>query len=120
MDLGGCFGCLRRVGCATAGPIDAVAVAAQTYASSWDTYKIRLAALARQQGVRESTIQANVSGLTVNSRVIELERTEPVAHTFGGVVGALAPYLRTHVSSSLISRGQANYRNNYSALSQHL
>src|SRR5690349_11253132 len=40
----------------------------------WYGYKLRLAALARQQGVREATIQANVQGLTVNQRVIELER----------------------------------------------
>jgi len=87
-----------------------------TSAESWDTYKVRLAALARLQGVRESTIQANVPGLQINDRVIELERTEPVAHTFGGVVGALQPYLRVHVTSSLISRGQANYREHYDAL----
>ena len=33
----------------------------------WDSYKLRLAALARQQGVREATIQANVPGLTSTS-----------------------------------------------------
>ena len=47
--------------------------------SAWETYKVRLAALARQQGVREPTIQANVPGLTVNQRIIELERSEPIA-----------------------------------------
>ena len=60
----------------------------------WYGYKLRLAALARQQGVSEATIQANVPGLTINERVIELERTEPVARSSGGVVGTLAPYLR--------------------------
>ena len=49
----------------------------------WYGYKLRLAALARQQGVSEATIQANVFGLTVNQRVIELERTEPIARSFG-------------------------------------
>jgi membrane-bound lytic murein transglycosylase B len=93
-----------------------VAATQATAAASWDTYKVRLAALARLQGVRESTIQANVPGLQMNDRVIELERTEPVAHSFGGVVGALEPYLRVHVTSSLISRGQANYREHYDAL----
>ena len=83
--------------------------AAQYSDYSWDTYKVRLAALARLQGVRESTIQANVPNLSMNSRVIELERTEPVARTSNGVVGALAPYLRSHLTRSLISRGQANY-----------
>ncbi|HEY6049015.1 MAG TPA: lytic murein transglycosylase, partial [Sphingomicrobium sp.] len=94
---------------------------AQTYSapqnSTWATYKVRLAALARLQGVRQSTIDANVPGLAVNQRVIELERTEPVAQTYGGYIGALAPYLRTHVTSSLISRGRANYADHYRGLS---
>jgi lytic murein transglycosylase len=84
--------------------------------SAWDNYKVRLAALARQQGVREATIQANVPGLTVNQRIIELERTEPIARSSGGVVGALAPYLRSHVTGSLIRRGQDNYADHFTAL----
>ena len=85
-------------------------------ASAWSTYKQRLAILARQQGVREATIQANVPGLTMNREVIELERTEPLARSSGGVVGALAPYLRSHVTDSLIRRGRENYSTNYTAL----
>jgi lytic murein transglycosylase len=82
----------------------------------WYGYKLRLAALARQQGVREATIQANVLGLTVNQRVIELERTEPVARSSGGVVGALSPYLRSHVTPSLVARGRTNYSTLYDGL----
>jgi lytic murein transglycosylase len=82
----------------------------------WYGYKLRLSQMARQQGVREATIQSNVPGLTVNQRVIALERTEPVAQTSGGVVGALAPYLRSHVTASLIRRGRDNYGENYTAL----
>lgn len=82
----------------------------------WYGYKLRLTALARQQGVSESTIQGNVLGLSVNQRVIELERTEPVARSSGGVVGALAPYLRAHVTPSLIARGRSNYSNLYDGL----
>ena len=95
-----------------------LAGAVQSSAYSWDTYKVRLAALARLQGVRESTIQANVPGLTINQSVIDLERTEPVAHSVGGVVGVLAPYLRAHVTPSLISRGRANYSEHFNALSR--
>jgi membrane-bound lytic murein transglycosylase B len=84
--------------------------------SAWDTYKLRLAILARQQGVRDSTIQANVPGLTLNQRVIDMERTEPVARSSGGVVGALQPYLRSHVTGSLIRRGQSNYSTLYGGL----
>jgi lytic murein transglycosylase len=84
--------------------------------SAWDSYKLRLSVLARQQGVQESTIQENVPGLTINQRVIELERSEPVARTSNGVVGALAPYLRAHVTPSLIARGRENYSNLYQGL----
>ncbi|WP_308516876.1 lytic murein transglycosylase [Sphingomonas flavescens] len=97
-------------------------VTTPTYAAAapdpWYTYKIRLAALARQQGVSDATVQANVYSLTVNQRVIELERSEPIARTSGGVVGALAPYLRSHVTTSLIRRGQANYADHYGSLRQ--
>src|SRR5689334_18278534 len=79
---------------------------AQPVRSAWDTYKSRLAILAAQQGVRQSTIQTNVPGLTINQRAIDMERTEPVAHSSGGVVGVLAPYLRAHVTPSLIARGR--------------
>ncbi len=84
--------------------------------SAWETYKIRLAALARQQGVRESTIQANVPSLTISQRVIDMERSEPVARTSSGVVSALSPYLRRHVTPTLVRRGQSNYSNLYGGL----
>ena len=83
---------------------------------AWYGYKLRLSALARQQGVRETTIQANVPGLTKNERVIQLESTEPVAHSSGGVVGSLAPYLRAHVTGSLIQRGRDHYSSHYDGL----
>jgi len=82
----------------------------------WYGYKLRLATLARQQGVSEATIQNNVPDLTKNQRVIDLEATEPVARSSGGVVGSLSPYLRSHVTGSLIRRGQANYSDHYSGL----
>jgi membrane-bound lytic murein transglycosylase B len=93
----------------------------RTYApqsSQWETYKLRLSILARQQGVRDETIRANVPGLTINQSVIQLERTEPVAASTGGVVGTLQPYLRSHVTASLIARGRANYADHYQGLRQ--
>ena len=89
---------------------------AQPARSAWDTYKLRLSILARQQGVRQSTIDANVPNLTLNQRVISMEASEPVARSNGGVVGTLAPYLRSHVTASLIRRGQANYSDHYRSL----
>jgi membrane-bound lytic murein transglycosylase B len=96
--------------------VSAVGTSQAAQMDPWDGYKLRLAALARQQGVREETIQANVPGLSVNQRVIDLERTEPLAQTSGGVIGALGPYLRSHVTGSLIRRGRDNYSENYEAL----
>jgi membrane-bound lytic murein transglycosylase B len=89
---------------------------AQPVSSAWETYKTRLAILARQQGVRPATVQAYVPNLTINERVIDLERTEPVARSSGGTVGSLAPYLRSHVTPSLIARGQSNYYDHYQGL----
>jgi lytic murein transglycosylase len=89
---------------------------AQPVPSAWETYKTRLAVLARQQGVRPATVQAYVPNLSINQRAIDLERTEPVARSSGGVVGSLAPYLRSHVTSSLIARGQDNYYDHFQAL----
>jgi lytic murein transglycosylase len=90
--------------------------AVQSSAYGWETYKVRLAALARQQGVREATIQANVPRLAINQRVIYMESTEPVAQMGLGNIGTLQPYLRSHVTASLISRGRANYAEHYTAL----
>lgn len=109
----------------TSNPASSIAVQAAQSASylstspagdSWSTYKVRLALLARQHGISQATVDSNVPGLRINERVIELERTEPVAHSNGGVVGGLAPYLRSHVTPSLIRRGQANYSDHYRAL----
>jgi lytic murein transglycosylase len=83
---------------------------------AWEGYKLRLEVLARQEGVRDATIQANLPNLTKNDRIIELERTEPVAQTSNGVIGALSPYLRSHVTASLVRRGRGNYSENYTAL----
>jgi lytic murein transglycosylase len=101
---------------APASAVLASAAVAQSSAYSWDTYKLRLAALARLQGVRESTIRTYVPGLDRNDDVIRLERTEPIAHTSGGVISPLAPYLRSHVTHSLIARGRSNYRDHYNGL----
>jgi lytic murein transglycosylase len=84
--------------------------------SAWDTYKVRLAMLAAQQGVSQATIRANVPGLTINRSAIEMERTEPVARSVGGLVSQISPYLRSHVTPSLIRRGQANYSDHYQSL----
>lgn len=98
--------------------VSAVTASQAGQTDAWNGYKLRLEVLARQQGIRDSTIQANVPSLTRNDRIIELERTEPVAQTSNGVIGALAPYLHSHVTASLVRRGRENYSENYTALTR--
>lgn len=97
-------------------PAATAAVAAQAGAYTFETYKIRLAALARQQGIREATIRSYIPSLRINQRVIYMESTEPVAQQGLGNIGTLQPYLRSHVTPSLVARGRANYSEHYSAL----
>jgi len=85
--------------------------------SGWETYKTRLAILARNAGVRPATVAANVPGLSLNQGAIRMEATEPgAASTSSGIVYAIAPYIRRHVTPNLISRGQRNYSEHYGAL----
>ena len=39
----------------------------------------------------QATIRANVPSLTINRSAIEMERTEPVARSVGGLVGQMRP-----------------------------
>ncbi|MFL6848571.1 MAG: lytic murein transglycosylase, partial [Sphingomicrobium sp.] len=101
---------------------------AQTYAypqptyatplvSPWQAHKQRLAALARAQGVRESTIQAVIPALQVNQRVMELDRAQrPTASS--NYVQNYRSYLDRHITSSLINRGQSRYSAHWSNLSR--
>ncbi|MEO7564462.1 MAG: lytic murein transglycosylase [Sphingomicrobium sp.] len=90
--------------------------AAQT-TGPWDTYKLRLSILARQQGVRPATIATYLPGLAINQSVIRLEANEPgSAGASSGIVYSIAPYLVRHVTPVMISRGQRNYSEHFTAL----
>ena len=89
-------------------------VTAVPIANPWEAYKARLTALARLQNIRESTIQAVIPGLEINRRVIELDHAEPQASSGG--MPSMQPYLRKHVTETLIRRGQGNYSNLYGGL----
>jgi lytic murein transglycosylase len=76
-------------------------------------YKLRLAWLARSAGVREATVQSVIPTLELNSRVVQLDRSQP-----GGLPSPLtvnnppapfAPYRRQHVTTDLVERGQARF-----------
>jgi membrane-bound lytic murein transglycosylase B len=84
-------------------------------ANPWETYKLRLTILARQQGVREATIQATIPGLDINQHVIDLDHAEPRAASSGGPPSMTA-YMNDHVTPRLIARGQDHYSSDYSYL----
>lgn len=75
-------------------------------------YKLRLAGLARSAGVREATIQSVVPYLSLNSRVIQLDRGQPGDITRPNYVPPFAPYRQRHVTSDLIRRGQSRFAAN--------
>jgi len=82
--------------------------------SPFDQYKAYLAAKARSQGVRESTINAVIPTLELNSRVIELDRAQrPTARSDDDAPPSFAGYLARHVTTSLIRRGQSRYSSHW-------
>jgi len=81
-------------------------------------YKPRLVALARSAGVREATIQATVPFLTLNYRVMELDRAQRPTSTGGSGPSSFGPYIGRHITSSLINRGYARYAGHWTNLSR--
>ena len=79
-------------------------------------YKMQLAERARREGISAATLNATIPGLTFNSRVIALDRAQPGGVNNPNAYPPFAPYRRQHVNASLISRGQARYRAQYSRL----
>ena len=90
----------------------AAAPAASSTLMGFAGYKQRLSALARSAGVREATIQSVVPYLSLNSRVIQLDRGQPGDITRPNYFPPFAPYRRRHVTSDLIRRGQARHSAN--------
>jgi len=84
----------------------------------FEGYKQRLGALARSAGVRQATVQSVVPYLTLNQRVIRLDRAQPGQINNPNSTPPFAPYRRRHVTSDLIQRGAAKYRQHYSRLMQ--
>jgi lytic murein transglycosylase len=84
--------------------------------SSFDTYKPRLAALARSAGVREATIAAVIPYLRRNDTAIRLDRAQPGQPSNPNASPPFAPFRRKHVTPDLIYRGAAKYRAHYGRL----
>jgi len=81
-------------------------------------YKSRLASLARSAGVREATIQSVVPFLSLNSRVIELDRAQRPTSTSGSGPASFGSYINRHITRSLINRGYTRYAGHWTNLSR--
>ena len=81
-------------------------------------YKSRLAGLARSAGVRETTTQSVVPFLSLNSRVIELDRAQRPTSASGSAPASFGPYIDRHITRSLINRGYARYAGHWTNLSR--
>ena len=86
--------------------------------TGFEAYKLRLAALARRDGVREATIQAVMPSLRVNNRVVELDRAQRPTASSNSAPSSFGPYLNRHITSSLIKRGYARYAGHWTNLSR--
>ena len=86
--------------------------------TGYAAYKVRLAALARSAGVREATVQAVVPFLSLNGRVIELDRAQRPTSTSRDAPSSFGPYINRHITRSLISRGYARYAGHWANLSR--
>jgi lytic murein transglycosylase len=83
----------------------------------FEGYKATLAAQARAAGVRNATIANVIPYLTLDQRVMRLDRAQPGNIGNPNSTPPFAPYRRTHVTSELVNRGQTNYRSYWPHLS---
>ena len=81
---------------------------AAAQADGFQTYLQSLWPKAQAMGISRRTFDSVVPGLTFNSRVVELDRSQP--GDSGGSIPAFAPYRDKHVDNARITRGQAKYR----------
>jgi lytic murein transglycosylase len=83
------------------------AVAASAAPGGFAAFLQVLAARARAEGVRESTIHGVIDTLTYDPEVVWHDRSQPGVSS--GVAPRFEPYRRTHVDAGRIARGRAIY-----------
>ena len=79
-------------------------------------YKAMISARARAAGVSEGTISSIIPFLSLDMRVVRLDRGQPGGVMPTTTVPPFAPYRRDHVTPSLIARGQTVYATNWTRL----
>ena len=88
---------------------------AQQDDAGFTDYLQMLARQAQSAGVSRSTIDAVIPTLTLNPRVIELDRQQPESRP-NAPIPMFEPYRRMHVDSDRINRGRAAYQRQRSRL----
>lgn len=83
---------------------------------AFGAYKSHLIARARAAGIREETISSTLPWISLNPRVIQLDRGQPGNIGNPNATPPFAPYRREHVTISLINRGRLVYAANSSRL----
>ena len=84
--------------------------------SSFSSYKQHLAARAHLSGISPSIIDDVIPELSLNPRVIELDRAQPGNVRNPNANPPFAPYRLKHVTPALIAEGRAVYAENYPKL----
>ena len=92
-----------------AGALAGASAQAQDDAAGFSTYLDTLGRQAQSQGVSRRTIDAVMPTLTLNPRVIELDRQQPESRP-NAPIPAFEPYKRMHVDIDRITRGRAAYQ----------
>ena len=92
-----------------AGALAGASAQAQDDAAGFGNYLDTLGRQAQSQGVSRRTIDAVMPTLTLNPRVIELDRQQPEAGP-NAPVPNFAPYKLRHVDASRINRGRVAYQ----------
>ncbi|MEO6093411.1 MAG: lytic murein transglycosylase [Novosphingobium sp.] len=72
-------------------------------------YLQTLSVRARREGVSEATIARMTAGLTLNPRVVALDRAQPGGASGGSAAPPFAPYRRQHVDADRIDAGRRMY-----------
>lgn len=86
--------------------------------ANFRAYLDQVRSRAVQEGVSANTLDSVLPGLTVNQRVIELDRGQPGGSSNPNAIPAFAPYRARHVDAARINRGRAAYRANRQRLTR--
>jgi len=77
--------------------------------AGFQAYLLTLRKEAEARGVSRATLDAVMPGLTLNTRVIELDRAQPGSASNPSAIPNFAPYKAQHVDTARITRGRQAY-----------